>query len=81
MPRIAAGDQTAGNPGMPDVIVLAPLVVTENPNSVLLAGLRYWPGDIADAEQNKAWISFEPQDQSSGKPTQDSVDAWTASLR
>jgi len=80
-PWIAAVDRALDLPGAPPAVMLEPLIVTDNLSSVLIDGMRYWPGDIRDAEEKKAWISFKPQDRPSRYPTGDSVDAWKKSLR
>jgi hypothetical protein len=80
-PRIASQDRTYDDTSEPQTIMLEPLVVTDNMYSLLIAGMRYWPGDIVDAAEKKAWISFKPQDRSSRYPTGDSIDAWSISLR
>lgn len=72
----AGSDQTGSEP-----IRLAPLIVTENLNSVLIAGMRYWPSDAADAEQKKAWLSLPQTDQPKPYPMGDSGQAWLTSLR
>ena len=59
---IAAEDRSHSNASEPDAVVLAPLIVTDNLNSALAAGMRYWPSDVADAELKKAWISFKQAD-------------------
>lgn len=69
-------DQAASEP-----IRLAPLIVTENLNSVLIAGMRYWPPDAADAEQKKAWLSLPQTDEPKPYPMGDSGQAWLTSLR
>lgn len=80
--QLAAEDPAIDTSPELDVILLAPLVVTDNLNSVLLAGLRYWPGDPVDAEEKQAWISFkQAEDHSTRYPMGDSGQAWTMSHR
>ena len=54
-----AEDRDKGFASAPDVVVLPPLIVTDTLKSVLLAGMRYWPADVVDAEEKKAWIPVE----------------------
>jgi hypothetical protein len=80
-PRIAAGARAVGTAGELQPVLLAPLVVTDNLNYARVAGMRYWPSDVVDAEQKKTWISLPQKDHPRPYPRDDADQTNTLQSR
>lgn len=70
---------TINEPEEPDMVQIAPLVVTGSTFPDLTT--EDWPSDVVEAELKAAWISPKESDTSRRHTKEDSVSEWMRSLR
>jgi hypothetical protein len=66
--------------GEPQLVVLGPLIVTDDLNSMRAAGMKYWPVNIHDADEKTSWLTF-PQSEPPTYPMGESGHDWMKSQR
>lgn len=78
---ISAEAPASMDAGEPQLVVLGPLIVTDDLNSMRAAGMKYWPVNIHDADEKKSWITFPQPERRNSYPMGETGLDWMKSLR